>query len=229
MKTTLATFLMMVATAGFGIEAPVGFVSRAGDQSVVLHWERNSETNLAGYRVYRAHSDAGPFTLQNTAVLILPGFCDLTVTNGQPNFYRVTAVTTAAQESLPTATLSVVPRAFANDDEFLEYVQQTSFDYFWYGANPANGLVPDRLPSTSPCSIAAVGFGLTAIGIGIDHGWISRSQGVARVQTTLQTFLNGPQGTTMFWDHRLQGLVLSFPLHEHSGALHTVYHGALFH
>jgi hypothetical protein len=36
---------------------------------------------------------------------------------------------------------------------------------------------------------------LTAIGIGIDHGWISRTQGVARVLKTLNTFLNGPQGS----------------------------------
>ena len=39
-----------------------------------------------------------------------------------------------------------------------------------------------------------MGFGLTAIGIGIDHGWISRTQGLARVVTTLKTFLNRPQG-----------------------------------
>ena len=39
-----------------------------------------------------------------------------------------------------------------------------------------------------------MGFGLTAIGIGIDHGWIARTQGVARVLTTLNTFLQGPQG-----------------------------------
>jgi len=73
-------------------------------------------------------------------------------------------------------------------------VQQANFDYFWYAANPANGLVPDRTATGSACSIAAVGFGLTAIGIGIDHGWISRTQGVARVLTTLNTFLSGPQG-----------------------------------
>jgi len=70
-----------------------------------------------------------------------------------------------------------------------------NFDYFWYAANPANGLVPDRSTAGSACSIAAVGFGLTAIGIGIDHGWISRTQGVTRVMATLNTFLNGPQGS----------------------------------
>jgi hypothetical protein len=130
-------------------------------------------------------------------LLTSPGFCDVSVgvVNGQTNFYQVKSVTTSSQESLPSVTLAVVPHPFADDDEFLRYVQQTSFDYFWYLANPNNGLVPDRSTTTSPCSIAAVGFGLTAIGIGIDHGWISRTQGLARVLTTLNTFLNGPQGS----------------------------------
>jgi hypothetical protein len=90
--------------------------------------------------------------------------------------------------------LGALPHLFASDDEFLEYVQETSFDYFWYGANPANGLVPDRSSTGSACSIAAVGFGLTAIGIAVDRGWVTRTQAVARVLTTLNTFLQGPQG-----------------------------------
>ena len=106
-------------------------------------------------------------------------------------------MTTTSQESLPSATVSTVPNLFASNDAFLDYIQQANFDYFWYSANPANGLVPDRMVNSSTpsaCSIAAVGFGLTAIGIGIDHGWISRTQGVARVLTTLNTFAQGPQG-----------------------------------
>jgi hypothetical protein len=186
---------MILPLVAFAIEAPTGLVGRSGDQSVVLHWDPVMDASLAGYRVYRSLASNGPFTLQTTALLTTPGFCDLAVANGQPNFYRITAVTTNAAESASTAVLAAVPHVFANDDEFLEYVQQTSFDYFWYGANPANGLVPDRIPNDSPCSISAVGFGLTAIGIGIDHGWISRTQGLARVRATLNTFLQGPQGT----------------------------------
>jgi hypothetical protein len=45
------------------------------------------------------------------------------------------------------------------------------------------------------CSIASTGFGLSAICIGIDHGWVTRTQGRDRIQTALNTFLNGPQGT----------------------------------
>jgi hypothetical protein len=163
-----------------------------------LHWDKNNEPNLAGYRVYRSSNSSGPFVVQGSLVTS-PGFCDLSVgvVNGQTNFYQVTAVSTSSQESLPSVTVAAVPQVFASDDEFLEYVQQVSFDYFWYLANPNNGLVPDRSATNSPCSIAAVGFGLTAIGIGIDHGWIARTQGVARVLTTLNTFLQGPQGTNV--------------------------------
>ena len=200
MKRILIIQILLLPAAvqiGLAIQAPSGLVSRTGDQSIVLHWDRNTEANLVGYRVYRSTTGAGgPFSLQNSSLLTAPGFCDLTskVINGQTNFYYVTAVDTSSQESLPSATLGALPHSFASDDEFLEYVQETSFDYFWYGANPANGLVPDRSATGSACSIAAVGFGLTAIGIGVDHGWITRTQAVARVLTTLNTFLSGPQG-----------------------------------
>ena len=200
MKRTLVLQILLLAAASkfaFAIPAPTGVISLAGDQSVVLHWDRSPDVGLAGYRSYRSTTGTGgTFSLLNSSLLTGPGYCDLSseVVNGQTNFYYVTAVDTNSQESLPSATLGVLPHPFASDDEFLDYLQQTSFDYFWYSANPANGLVPDRSASDSACSIAAVGFGLTAIGIGVDHGWVARTQAVARVLTTLNTFLQKPQG-----------------------------------
>jgi hypothetical protein len=195
-RTPIFQILILAATiqTAVAIEAPGGLVSCAGDRSVVLHWDAVSDPTLAGYQVARSLASTGPFVVQNASLLPSPGFCDLQVTDGQTNFYQVIAVDTSSNKSPPSATLAAVANAFASDDQFLDYVQQTDFDYFWYWANPANGLVPDRSETGSVCSIAAVGFGLTAIGIGIDHGWISRAQGVARVTTTLNTFLQGPQG-----------------------------------
>lgn len=77
----------------------------------------------------------------------------------------------------------------------LDTLQHSGFDFFWNEANPANGLIRDRTSGTNFSSIASVGFGLSAIPIGIDHGWITRAQGAARVHRTLLTFYNGPQGT----------------------------------
>ena len=92
----------------------------------------------------------------------------------------------------------------------LDSVQYSSFRYFWYEANPTNGLIRDRNTSGSPASTASMGFGLSAICIGIDHGWISRADGKARVLTTLQTLWNGPQGTATFGTIGYQGLYYHF-------------------
>jgi hypothetical protein len=86
-------------------------------------------------------------------------------------------------------------RAQMTDNQFLDTLQRACFDFFWQEANPSNGLIKDRSSATSPSSIASIGFGLSAICIGIDHGWITREAGRDRVLTTLRTFWNGPQGT----------------------------------
>src|SRR5690349_21348838 len=139
--------LLVLAGTIAGVAAvapPQGLVSRTGDQSIVLHWDRNTESNLSGYRVYRGTAAEGPYTPLVTSFLLSPGYCDLTVTNGMTNFYQVTAVLSTSEESAPAGPLAAVAHPFRNDDEFLEYVQQVHFDYFWYLANPRNGLVPDR-------------------------------------------------------------------------------------
>ena len=101
----------------------------------------------------------------------------------------LTALADATAEQIASAD------EFQSDGEFLELLERKAFDYFWLESNPSNGLVRDRSRSNSYCSIAAVGFGLTAIGVAIDHGWITRDQGRARVLQTLKTFQEKPQGT----------------------------------
>ena len=86
------------------------------------------------------------------------------------------------------------PRSFKSDDAFLDYVERQTFRYFWDEANPANGLIRDRSCQDSPCSIAAVGFGLSAINIAVERGWLERTNGAQRVLRTMQTLWHLPQG-----------------------------------
>jgi hypothetical protein len=73
-------------------------------------------------------------------------------------------------------------------DPFLAELEERTFRFFWDTANPANGLVPDRYPTPSVSSIAAVGFGLTAYPIGVERGYVSRAAARKRVLTTLRFF-----------------------------------------
>jgi hypothetical protein len=72
-------------------------------------------------------------------------------------------------------------------------LEQRTFEWFWQSANPKTGLIPDAYPGHSFSSVAAVGFGLTAYGIGVERGYITREQAVERTLATLRFFRHAPQ------------------------------------
>jgi len=100
----------------------------------------------------------------------------------------------AADESADAARRPRLRLTAVRLDPVLEDLERRTFSFFWETANPGNGLVPDRWPRESFCSVAAVGFGLTAIPIGVERGWITREEGAARARTTLDFLLAAPQG-----------------------------------
>ena len=84
-----------------------------------------------------------------------------------------------------------------SDETFLEDLERRSFDYFWQQADPNTGLVLDRTRTDgSPsdenhrviASIAATGFGLTALCIATERRWVSRAAARTRVRNTLSFF-----------------------------------------
>lgn len=89
------------------------------------------------------------------------------------------------------------------DDEFLEKIAGDSFKFFWEEANPGNGLIPDSSRTGSPCSIATVGFGLTALCIGAERGWITKPQAYDRIIKTLKYFYEKVPAVHGFYYHFL--------------------------
>jgi hypothetical protein len=100
------------------------------------------------------------------------------------------AISLAAGSCAPSAPPVSAPSA----QPLVDDLQERTFRYFWDLASPRNGLIPDRWPTPSFSSIAAVGFALTAYPIGAEHGWITREQARDRVLLTLDFFLKAPQG-----------------------------------
>ena len=78
------------------------------------------------------------------------------------------------------------------DEQLLDDMERANCCYFWEQANPSSGLVKDRCnarkaatDNSTVASIAATGFGLTALCIGERRGFLSRSEARQRVITTL--------------------------------------------
>jgi hypothetical protein len=93
-----------------------------------------------------------------------------------------------------TSTAPSTYRPTSSESAFVDTLSRRTFDFFWETTNPANGLTPDRWPTKSFSSVAAVGFALTAYPIGIEHSWVTRDAARERVLTTLRFFWNAPQG-----------------------------------
>ncbi len=100
-----------------------------------------------------------------------------------------TKKTTIEETTTTTEALSEVDQAILAE-------MRASFNFFWNQVNnnpnsSGYGLINDRAPGNSTlASIASVGFGLVAIPIGIENGWITRNEGEQRVLGTLKTFEN---------------------------------------
>ena len=87
-----------------------------------------------------------------------------------------------------TITCASAPRR-TTDEAMLDDVERRTFHYFWDLADPNTFLIPDRAPTPSFSSIAAVGFGLTAYGIAAERGYVTREQAAQRTLKTLQSLL----------------------------------------
>jgi hypothetical protein len=76
----------------------------------------------------------------------------------------------------------------------LDALQRAAFAYFLHEANPVNGLIPDSNQLNVPSSIAAVGLGLSAYPVGVEHGWMTREQAALRTLAALRFFWTSVQG-----------------------------------
>jgi hypothetical protein len=84
-----------------------------------------------------------------------------------------------------------------NDGQLFGELQRRAVLYFWEKADPGTGLVNDRANNFGAdeyvaASIAATGYGLAALPIGVEHGWLDRHEAAARARVTLRFLLSMP-------------------------------------
>ncbi|TAM94133.1 MAG: hypothetical protein EPN40_12220 [Rhodanobacteraceae bacterium] len=88
------------------------------------------------------------------------------------------------------------PPPTTTDEAWLDGLQRAAFGYFLQTVNPANGLIADTSREHSPCSIAAVGFALSAYPVAVERGWMTRADAVERTLATLRFFHDSEQSET---------------------------------
>lgn len=109
-----------------------------------------------------------------------------------------------------------------SDDELLTKVQQQTFKYFWDFGHPTSGLARERNNSGDMVTIGGSGFGVMAIIVGIHRGFITRAEGLARMQKMVGFLKDKAQifhGAFSHWLNGNTGVVQSFSANDNGADL----------
>jgi len=134
--------------------------------------------------------------------------------------YRISTVDVTGEESPLSAPVEAVVRPMS-DEELQEMVQEYTFRYFWDFAHPVSGLARERSNGNNPdlVTMGGSGFGIMAIIVGIERGFITREQGLDRL-LRLVIFLEIAdrfRGAYPHWMNGQTGDVIPFSQRDNGG------------
>lgn len=103
-----------------------------------------------------------------------------------------------------TSLDSTIKFPLVSDNELLTLIQQQTFKYFWDFAHPVSGMIRERNTSGDIVTSGGSGFGLMAIIVGMNRGFISREEGIGRLDKII-SFLESSERFHGAWPHWLNG------------------------
>ena len=108
-----------------------------------------------------------------------------------------------------------------SDEALLTLVQEQTFRYFWDFAHPVSGLARERNTSGDIVTSGGSGFGIMTIPVGIERGFITRKEGVDRIEKIVDFLATSERfhGAWPHWLHGATGKAVPFSTKDDGGDL----------
>jgi fibronectin type 3 domain-containing protein len=218
---------------------PTGFSATASTSGVTLKWNANTETDLAGYNVYRATSAAGPFTKLNASPITVLTYADSTAPTGAIAYYQLTAVDTSSDQSAPAVANTLVfpaqPKNFTAVGGTLGITLQWSANtetdlagYNVYRAASAAGpftklnatpiTTLTYLDGTAPTGAIAY-YQLTAVDTSANQSTVATANALAfPAQPKNFTATGGTSGITLQWSANTEADIAGYNVYRSASA-----------
>ncbi len=99
-----------------------------------------------------------------------------------------------------------------SDDELLTLIQRQTFKYFWDFGHPVSGMARERNTSDELVTTGGTGFGIMGIVTAISRGFITRAEGLARIQKIVGFLKTADKfhGVFPHWLNGVTGRVIPF-------------------
>lgn len=203
------------------LSAPDRLTAKGYDRHVDLQWQPDSDPNLLYYKIYRS-MDGRQFAPVGIQKPHLNRYVDFIGASGKSATYKISAVDVGYGESSLSSAVSASTRAMS-DDELLTMVQEACFRYYWDAAHPNAGMAIEVLPGDENLvAVGSGGFGIMALAVGVDRGFITRDQGVQQMLKIVR-FLSKADRFHGVWPHFLDGrtgkVIAHFGKYDNGGDL----------
>jgi hypothetical protein len=132
------------------------------------------------------------------------------------------ALTGGSSKVLLTQIDSVPKFPNISNDSLMSLTQRQTFRYFWDFAHPVSGLARERNTSGEIVTSGGSGFGIMAIVVGVNRGFISRKQAETRLLNITDFLLNKAQrfkGAFPHWMNGTTGAVVPFSANDNGADL----------
>jgi hypothetical protein len=189
------------------ISAPTNIRAKAYERHVDLTWDAPARSEkfeaLGHFTIYRS-LDGVAFERIGTQTPGVYRYTDFLGKVGQKAEYKVSAVNGDYRESAMSAAAGATTHEMT-DDQLLEILQEACFRYYFDGAHPDSGMMRENLPGNDRIvATGATGFGIMALVVGVERGFITRQQGLARLDK-IAAFLEKAPRYHGAWSHFMDG------------------------
>lgn len=189
------------------------------DMHTELNW--NSIPSADRYEIWRKAENNTDFTLlTSTRKLRWIDWTGRDSGQDHPYKYYIKALSVPGALLSASDTLDVIVSPF-DDDQYLDMVQEYTFRYFYEYGHPTSGMARERLGSGDIVTTGGTGFGIMALIVGIQRGFMTREEGVNRL-LKIVSFLQIADrfhGAFPHWMNGKTGDVIPFSTYDNGGDL----------
>jgi exo beta-1,2-glucooligosaccharide sophorohydrolase (non-reducing end) len=175
------------------------------ERHILLSWDSVEDPAVARYVIYRS-AGGEPFRPVGIQIPGIHRYVDFLGKLNETARYRVTTSGRDYRESAPSDAVTASTTARPTTDlELLTMVQDSCSRYYWECAHPVSGMTREDVPGNDEIvATGASGFGIMALVVGVDRGFISRDQGLERL-LRITDFLNTADRFHGVWPHFMNG------------------------
>ena len=198
---------------------PQNVAAKGFGKHIDVSWDLNAEATITGYKIYKLEN--GNYVSIGTAQPNEHVYLDYIGSTGVNASYKISAVGGSFNESDLSAEVTTSTKEMS-DDEYLTMLQEATFRYFWDYAHPVSGLARERTGSGNTVTIGGSGFGVMALLVGIERGFVTRKQGTERmlkIVNFLETKADRFHGVWSHWLNGETGKVIPFGTYDNGGDL----------